>query len=156
MFKLLGALKDKPGTIEKGQSVISSFLGEIGVDRYSYEILEGSGLTRYNKVNAEVYMKLLKFMYDDRFLFDYFMNSLTIAGKDGTLKNRMKGTIAEGNVFAKTGTLNSVSALSGYVIDQDSEVLIFYCVMNGFGGNATAMRDIQDLVCIYAANFSRQ
>lgn len=155
MFKLLGALKDTPGSIDKGREVVISFLGEIGVNRYSYEILEGSGLTRYNKVNADVYIKLLKFMYDDRFLFDYFMNSLSIAGKDGTLKNRMKGTIAEGNVFAKTGTLNSVSALSGYVIDQDSEVLIFYCVMNGFGGNATAMRDVQDMVCIYMANFRR-
>jgi len=157
MFKLLGAkFNDNPGTIDGGQKVVSSFLSEIGVNRYSYEILEGSGLTRFNKVNAEVYVKLLKFMYDDRFLFDYFMNSLTIAGKDGTLKNRMKATIAEGNVFAKTGTLNGVSALSGYVINQDSEVLIFYCVMNGFGGNATSMRDVQDLVCINLAGFSRK
>jgi len=157
MFKLLGAkFKNTPGTIDGGQEVISSFLSEIGINRYSYEILEGSGLTRYNKVNADVYIKLLKFMYDDRFLFDYFMNSLTIAGKDGTLKNRMTGTIAEGNVFAKTGTLNGVSALSGYAIDQDNEIIIFYCVMNGYGGNATPMRDVQDMLCINLAAFSRK
>jgi serine-type D-Ala-D-Ala carboxypeptidase/endopeptidase (penicillin-binding protein 4) len=157
MFKLLGAkFKDTPGTLDGGQEVISSFLSEIGINRYSYEILEGSGLTRYNKVNADVYVKLLKFMYDDRFLFDYFMNSLSIAGKDGTLRHRMIGTNAEGNVFAKTGTLNGVSALSGYVIDKDNEILIFYCVMNGFGGNATPMRDVQDMVCIYLASYSRK
>lgn len=157
IFKLLGAkYKNTPASLEDGQDVIISFLNEIGVDRYSYEILEGSGLTRYNKVNAELYMKLLKHMYDDRFLFDYFMNALTIAGKDGTLRKRMIGTEAEGNVYAKTGTLNSVSALSGYVINKDSEILIFYCVMNGFGGNALDMRAAQDDVCITLAGFSRK
>ena len=156
MFKLLGAkFSGNPGSIIGGQEVVSTFLGEIGVSRNSYEILEGSGLTRYNKVSADLYMKLLKYFYDDRILFDYYMNSLSIAGKDGTLKKRMTGTEAEGNVFAKTGTLNGVSALSGYVIDKDSEILIFYVVMNGFSGNASSMRDVQDLVCITLAGYSR-
>lgn len=157
IFKMLGGkLKSTPATIEDGQSAVSDFLTEIGVDRYSYEVLEGSGLTRYNKVNAELYMKMLKHMYDDRFSFDYFLNSLAIAGKDGTLRKRMIGTDAEGNVFAKTGTLNSVSALSGYVINKDSEILIFYIVMNGFGGNANDMRAAQDDVAIVLSGFSRK
>lgn len=157
IFKLLGAkYRNQPASLEDAQEVINSFLTELGVDRYSYEILEGSGLTRYNKVNAEMYMKMLKYMYDDRFLFDYFMNSLSIAGKDGTLRKRMIGTEAEGNVYAKTGTINSVSALSGYVIDKDSEILMFYVVMNGFGGNAGEMRAAQDDVCITLAGFSRK
>ncbi len=156
IFKLLGAkYKNQPASLEDSQEVVGSFLTELGVDRYSYEILEGSGLTRYNKVNAEMFMKMLKYMYDDRFTFDYFMNSLSIAGKDGTLRKRMIGTEAEGNVYAKTGTINSVSALSGYVIDKDSEVLMFYIVMNGFGGNATEMRAAQDDVCILLSQFSR-
>jgi D-alanyl-D-alanine carboxypeptidase/D-alanyl-D-alanine-endopeptidase (penicillin-binding protein 4) len=157
MFKMLGAkFKSNPGTLEESQAVVSEFLTELGVDRYSYEILEGSGLTRFNKVNAELFMKLLKYMYDDRFGFDYFMNSLSIAGKDGTLRNRMIGTSAEGNVYAKTGTLNGVSALSGYVIDKDSEILMFYIVMNGFGGNASEMRSVQDYVCILLSEYSRK
>ncbi|MCX7877216.1 MAG: D-alanyl-D-alanine carboxypeptidase/D-alanyl-D-alanine-endopeptidase [Ignavibacteria bacterium] len=157
IFKMLGAkFKSNPASLEDGQSVIIDFLTEIGVDRYSYEILEGSGLTRYNRVNAEVYMKLLKFMYDDLFLFDYFLNSLTIAGKDGTLRNRMKGTSAEGNVYAKTGTLNSVSCLAGYVINKDNEILIFYIAMNGHGGNALNMRAAQDDFCIVLSEFSRK
>ncbi len=157
IFKMLGGkFKSTPATIEDGQSAVSDFLTEIGVDRYSYEILEGSGLTRYNKVNAELYMKMLKHMYDDRFSFDYFLNSLSIAGKDGTLRKRMIGTDAEGNVFAKTGTLNSVSALSGYVVDKDNEIIMFYCVMNGFGGNANEMRGVQDDVAITLAGFSRK
>ena len=156
IFKLLGAkYKSTPASLEDAQEVMISFLNEVGIDRYSFEILEGSGLTRYNKVNAEMYIKLLKYMYDDRFTFDYFMNSLSIAGKDGTLKKRMIGTEAEGNVYAKTGTINSVSALSGYVIDKDNEVLIFYIVMNGFGGNASNMRAAQDDVAITLAGFFR-
>jgi D-alanyl-D-alanine carboxypeptidase/D-alanyl-D-alanine-endopeptidase (penicillin-binding protein 4) len=155
MFKLVGAkLIDNPGSISKGQQAIQNFLTELGVNRYAYEILEGSGLTRYNKVSADVYIKVLKYMYDDRFLFDYFMNALSVAGKDGTLRNRMVGTEAEGNVFAKTGTLNGVSALSGYVIDKESEVLIFYIVMNGFGGNANSMRSYQDDFAVTLAGFS--
>ena len=157
MFKLLGAkFRSTPATLEDGSVVISSFLTELGIDRYSYEILEGSGLTRYNRVNAELYMKMLKYMYDDRFVFDYFFNSLSIAGKEGTLRKRMIGTEAEGNVYAKTGTLNSVSALSGYVIDKDSELLIFYVVMNGFSGSANEMRAAQDDVCITLAGFTRK
>lgn len=157
IFKMLGAkFRSTPATIEDGQAVISDFLTSLGIDRYSFEILEGSGLTRYNKVNSELYIKMLKNLYDDRFLFDYFMNSLAIAGKEGTLKKRMIGTNAEGNVFAKTGTLNSVSALSGYVIDKDSEVLIFYIVMNGFGGNANEMRAAQDDVCVVLSDYSRK
>jgi D-alanyl-D-alanine carboxypeptidase/D-alanyl-D-alanine-endopeptidase (penicillin-binding protein 4) len=157
IFKLLGAkFKSNPASLEDGQSVIIDYLSEIGVSRYSYEILEGSGLSRYNKVNAELYIKLLKFMYDDLFLFDYFLNSLTIAGKDGTLKNRMKGTSAEGNVYAKTGTLNSVSCLAGYVINKDNEIMIFYIAMNGHGPTATDMRAAQDDFCIALSDFSRK
>ncbi len=157
IFKLVGAKqKSEPGSIEKGQEAIEGFLTELGVSRYSYDILEGSGLTRYNKVNAEMYIKILKSMYDDKFLFDYFMNTLSVTGKDGTLKNRMTGTSAEGNVFAKTGTLNGVSALSGYVVDKDSEVLIFYIVMNSFGGNANSMRSVQDDFCVRLSVYSRQ
>jgi len=157
LFKAIGAnLKSNAGSLKGGQEVIESFLTDIGVNRYAYEILEGSGLTRFNKVTADVFIKLLKSMYDDRFLFDYYLNSLSIAGKDGTLRNRMVGTEAEGNVYGKTGTLNGVSALAGYVIDRDSEILIFYIVMNGFGGKANRMRDAQDEFCVVLAGFSRK
>ncbi len=157
IFKLLGAkLKSNPGTLQGGQEAIASFLSEIGVQRYSYEILEGSGLSRFNQVNADLYMKLLKYMYDDRFLFDYFYNSLSVAGVDGTLQKRMVGTPGEGNIHAKTGTLNGVSALCGYAVDNDYEILIFYIVMNGFGGRSNLMKDVQDSFAVTLAEFSRK
>jgi serine-type D-Ala-D-Ala carboxypeptidase/endopeptidase (penicillin-binding protein 4) len=157
IFKLLGAkLMSAPGTLEKGQEVVSSFLDEIGVNRYSYEILEGSGLTRFNQVTADMYMKLLKYMYDDRFMFDYYFHALSVAGIDGTLKKRMIGTQAEGNIHAKTGTLNGVSSLCGYAVDMDNEILIFFIVMNGYRGSANRMHDYQDEFAIALAEFSRK
>ncbi len=95
-------------------------------------------------------------MYDDTKSFDYFYSTLPIAGKDGTLRNRMIGTEAENNVHAKTGTLNSVSALSGYAVSRDSELLIFYIVMNGFGGGANEVRYKQDQICELLCQFSRK
>lgn len=157
IFKLLGAeLVSNPGTLAKGQEAVSSFLDEIGVNRYSYEILEGSGLTRFNKVTADLYMKLLKYMYDDPFMFDYYFHALSVAGVDGTLRKRMIGTRGEGNIHAKTGTLNGVSALCGYAVDMDQEILIFFIVMNGYGGSARKMHDVQDDFAIALAEFSRK
>ena len=157
IFKLLGAqLVSSPGTLVKGQEAVSSFLDEIGVNRYSYEILEGSGLTRFNKVTADLYMKLLKYMYDDHFMFDYYFHALSVAGVDGTLRNRMIGTQGEGNIHAKTGTLNGVSALCGYAVDMDQEVLMFFIVMNGYRGSSRKMHDVQDEFAIALAEFSRK
>ncbi|MDQ3193946.1 MAG: D-alanyl-D-alanine carboxypeptidase, partial [Bacteroidota bacterium] len=102
------------------------------------------------------YIRLLKYMYDDVKTFDYFYNSLAVAGSDGTLRNRMIGSEAERNVHAKTGTLNSVSALSGYAVSRDNELLIFYIDMNGFGGGAASERYKQDQICELLCQFTRK
>lgn len=156
VFKVIGAkFGTPPGSVTKGESAVVEFLTSIGNQRNGFEILEGSGLTRFNRVNSDMYIRLLKYMYDDTKTFDYFYSTLPIAGKDGTLRNRMIGTEAENNVHAKTGTLNSVSALSGYAVSRDNELLIFYIVMNGFGGGANAVRYKQDQICELLCQFSR-
>lgn len=156
VFKVAGAAFDSPpGSLDKGESAVINFLTAMGNDRNTFEILEGSGLTRFNTVNSDLYIRLLKYMYDDLKTFDYFYGSLAIAGKDGTLRNRMIGTEAESNVHAKTGTLNSVSALSGYAVSRDNELLLFYIVMNGFGSGRELPRSIQDQICEQLCMFSR-
>ncbi|MDZ4710718.1 MAG: D-alanyl-D-alanine carboxypeptidase, partial [bacterium] len=132
------------------------FLTAIGSPRNTFEIVEGSGLSRFNTVNSDLYIRLLKYMYDDVKTFDFFYNSLSIAGRDGTLRNRMIGTEAEKNIHAKTGTLNSVSSLSGYAVSRDNELLIFYIAMNGFGSSANQVRYRQDLICEILCGFSRK
>lgn len=157
VFKVIGAkFSSPPGTVSKGESAVIDFLTSIGNQRNTFEILEGSGLSRFNFVNSDLYVRLLKYMYDDVKTFDYFYGSLAIAGRDGTLRNRMIGTEAENNVHAKTGTLNSVSSLAGYAVSRDNELLIFYIAMNGFGGSASSERFKQDMICETLCRFSRK
>lgn len=157
VFKTVGAkYYNPPGTLSKGEDAVVNFLTSIGNPRNNFEIVEGSGLSRYNYVNSDLYVRLLKYMYDEDKTFDYFYSSLSIAGIDGTLRNRMIGTEAEKNIHAKTGTLNSVSSLCGYAVSRDNELLIFYISMNGFGSSANGVRYKQDQICEALCKFTRQ
>lgn len=157
VFKVLGAnYKTPPGSLKSGSDAVIDFLTSIGVSRKNYEILEGSGLTRYNFVTSDLYVQLLKYMYDDEKNFDYFFSTLPIGGIDGTLKDRMINTEAEKNVHAKTGTINGVSTLTGYAISRDNELIIFYIAMNGFGSNNKPYRKKQDEICNIICGFSRK
>ncbi|MBI5402848.1 MAG: D-alanyl-D-alanine carboxypeptidase/D-alanyl-D-alanine-endopeptidase [Ignavibacteriae bacterium] len=157
VFKVIGAnYKSPPGTLKNGSDAVVDFLTSIGVSRKNYEILEGSGLTRYNYVTSDLYVQLLKYMYDDAKNFDYFYSTLPIGGIDGTLKDRMINTEAEKNVHAKTGSINGVSTLAGYAISRDNELIIFYIAMNGFGSNNKPYRKKQDEICDLICRFSRK
>jgi D-alanyl-D-alanine carboxypeptidase/D-alanyl-D-alanine-endopeptidase (penicillin-binding protein 4) len=90
---------------------------------------EGSGLSRNNLTTAAAIVRLLEFMAAHREK-DAFAASLPVAGVDGTLRKRMKGTPAEGNVRAKTGTLRWASALSGYATSAAGERLVFSLMLN--------------------------
>lgn len=156
LFKVVGAVhKEPPGSLLSGSEAVIDFMSSIGITRDNYEILEGSGLTRYNYVNAYIFVHLLKYMYNQINIFNVFYNSLPVAGVDGTLKDRMKNTEAEKNVHAKTGTLSNVSTLAGYAVSRDNELIIFYIAMNGFSGNAKIYRDKQDEICNAICSFSR-
>lgn len=156
VFKVIGAnYKTPPGNLKNGSYAVIDFLSSIGISRSNYEILEGSGLTRYNFVTSDLFIQLLKYMYDDVKNFDAFYSTLPIGGIDGTLKDRMLGTEAEKNVHAKTGTINGVSTLSGYAISRDNEPIIFYIAMNGFGNNSKPYRKKQDDICELICKFSR-
>jgi len=157
VFKVVGAnYKTPPGTLKNGSDAVTEFLGTIGVSRKNYEILEGSGLTRYNYVTSDLYIQLLKYMYDDEKNFDYFYSTLPVGGVDGTLRDRMVNTEAEKNIHAKTGTINGVSTLAGYAISRDNELIIFYIAMNGFGSNNKPYRKKQDEICDIICKFSRK
>jgi serine-type D-Ala-D-Ala carboxypeptidase/endopeptidase (penicillin-binding protein 4) len=79
---------------------------------------------------------------------------LPIAGVDGTLASRMKGTPAEGKVKAKTGTLKGVSALAGYTVTADGEPLAFSMIMENFVGPAQRVRELQDRIAVLLSAFS--
>jgi len=83
----------------------------------------------------------LKFAYTNRFIGKEFVNSLPIAGVDGTLEKRFRRSKVEGRVFAKTGYLNNVRALSGYVFAKSGEVLVFSILSNGVGWKAKSFQN---------------
>ncbi|MCS6809337.1 MAG: D-alanyl-D-alanine carboxypeptidase/D-alanyl-D-alanine-endopeptidase [Bacteroidota bacterium] len=115
------------------------------------QIFDGSGLSRRNKVSPVAVLRLLGRVENTRFTNE-FLNSLAIAGLDGTLQYRMRGTMAEYNVRAKTGTHKNVSALAGYVRTLDGERLMFSFMFNG---NAVWLyKGLENKLCQLLANFS--
>ena len=106
-------------------------------------MVDGCGVGRRNFVTARAVAALLLGMHkkpDWRVWYE----SLPVAGVDGTLKSRMKGTLAANNVHAKTGTLGQVRALSGYITGQSGTLYVFSLLMNNFPGTARQAGNAQD------------
>ena len=118
--------------------------------------VDGSGLSRYDFVTAEMLTTLLERMYKDPRHHDAFVATLPIAGKDGTISTRMKNTRAEANAVAKTGSISNVRALSGYVKTRDGDTLVFSILANNFTIPAATVNWIADLAVETLANFSRR
>jgi D-alanyl-D-alanine carboxypeptidase/D-alanyl-D-alanine-endopeptidase (penicillin-binding protein 4) len=134
------------GSAERGIPLVKKFLSENGIDTARIAIADGSGVSRYNLVSAAVIVDLLKAMSRISVHFATFYNSLPVAGVDGTLSHRMRGTPAQGNLHAKTGTLNGTSSLSGYVHTADGELIAFSILMQNFPNNTRAYRQVQDQI----------
>jgi len=153
LLKILSAERfGPPGTSEKGLSLVKLYLGGIGVDTATVVIADGSGVSAYTIVTPEMIIRLLRHEYGRRATFRRFYESLPIAGVDGTLRQRMQGTTAEGNAHAKTGTLTGVSALSGYVTSADGMLLAFSIVANHHPGEVAELRRMQDRIVALLAS----
>lgn len=116
---------------EAGAELMQEFLSKIGVRKGDVLLEEGSGLSRRDVITPEATVALLSYMSRSRWA-DVYRNALPIAGVDGTLQNRMKGTAAAGNVRAKTGTLRYVYTLAGYVTTAAGERLAFSAMLNNY------------------------
>ena len=144
-----------PGTTEAGREWVREVLTVWGIPPDAYIIADGSGLSRYNYVTAGALVTVLQKMHDVPRHAAAFEATLPVAGRDGTLDSRMKGTLAEGNVRAKTGNLANVRALSGYVSTRDDELLAFSIIANNFDVPPQVIDDLIDRAVERLANFSR-
>ena len=95
-----------------------------------YVYRDASGLSRYNFISPAQIMKILEFMRESKH-WEIWKDSFPVAGVDGTLRKRMKGTKAEDNAIAKTGTISNVRGLSGYIYTADGEEVVFSFLLNG-------------------------
>lgn len=154
LLRTLGAHFRGIGSASNGIAVVKEFLSNIGIDTNQFVMVDGSGLSRLNMVTPQQIVTLLRYMRNSP-QRDYFYHSLPIAGNDGTLKNRMQRTAAEGNVRAKTGFVGYARALSGYITTADNEELAFSMIANNYSVPTAMANLIQDLVCERLANFTR-
>ncbi|MBP5361369.1 MAG: D-alanyl-D-alanine carboxypeptidase/D-alanyl-D-alanine-endopeptidase [Bacteroidaceae bacterium] len=124
-----------------------ALMRQIGLNPDAYTVADGSGLSLYNYLTPQLVVKLLRYVWTSPTIMATLYPVLPVAGVDGTLKKRMKGTRAEGNVHAKTGTLSKVSTLAGYATAGNGTHLAF-CIFNQGVLNSQEGRDFQDRVCL--------
>lgn len=136
-------INKKQGSLEGGVEVLKSYLNKLGLK--DYELVDGSGYSQKNKVTAKLVTKILQEAYNDFEIFPEFIAAQPIAGKDGSLQDRMEWL--EGKARAKTGLLNDsgVSSISGYAKMGDS-IAAFSILMNSKEVTAWQMRGIQDRI----------
>jgi D-alanyl-D-alanine carboxypeptidase/D-alanyl-D-alanine-endopeptidase (penicillin-binding protein 4) len=126
--------------------VTRKLLKRLGLQADTYRLADGSGLSLYNYVSAELLCTLLKYAWNSPMIHDALWFSLPIAGVDGTLENRMLNTAADGNVRAKTGTLTGISSLAGYCKAENGHQLCFSIINQGVMRNADG-KAFQDRLC---------
>lgn len=136
LVKEMGRLPGGAGSWEKGLAIMDNKLATMGLDTHNMQFRDGSGMSHKNLVTANGVTNLL-YVVQSKPWHETFLNALPVAGHEerligGTLRNRMKGTAAAGNVRAKTGALNGVTALSGYVETKEGETLIFSIMINNY------------------------
>ncbi len=156
LLKTIGVEKfGRPGTATKGIRAMRQFLGSVGVDTNAVYSADGSGASHYNLITPSNLVSLLAAMWKNFAVRNEFAATLPIAGVDGTLRGRMKGTPAEGVLHAKTGTISAVSTLSGYTTTADGEELAFSMMMQHFLGGSRAIHSIQDRIGVELCSFRR-
>ena len=138
---------------ERGLAVVQTFLQQIGISADSVVQWDGSGLSRHNLITPGSAVQLYTYMAKQSRYAAAWQNSLPIGGIDGTLQNRFKGASTAGNVRAKTGTIDQVSALSGYLTTAGDEKLVFSILVNGVPDPRARVATI-DMIVNLLANFN--
>ena len=145
-YQLAASTGRRPAKAKDAAQVIKQLFQKAGNGKNPYRIADGSGLSLYNYVTPELEMRLLRYAYRNSNIYQHLLPSLPIAGRDGTLKSRMKGTFAEENVKAKTGTVTGVSSLAGYCTAANGHQLCFSIINQGIM-NSDSGRNFQNQVC---------
>ncbi|PWT89414.1 MAG: D-alanyl-D-alanine carboxypeptidase/D-alanyl-D-alanine-endopeptidase [Acidobacteria bacterium] len=147
----------RPANVEAGMQFIYDFLAKVGVSHDDYSLNSGSGFTHRSYITAGALCSVLNYLRDEPEVSTVFADSLPIAGKDGTLRHRMRRTEAQGNIHAKTGYLGTpvsrykvrdgVVALAGFATSSAGRNLTFVFLYNG-SRSPNLVRSIFDKICV--------
>ncbi len=161
ILRTLGKVTPPPATTsslgqtseELGIEAVRSFLKTAGLRPESLNLDDGSGLSRNDMITAEASVQLLMFMSKHRYA-SVFRDALPVGGVDGTLRNRFRGTAAENNVRAKTGSLSSAASLGGYVTTAAGEKLAFSIMVNNYPREVEPRTMCIDPITVLLASFA--
>lgn len=147
-----------PGTLAKGIAAIEGALEGIGVRRSTYQMTDGSGLTRSTRFSARQLLTVLRVAYQDFSISHEFLASLAIAGEDGSLRRRFSSLSQSDGVFlrAKTGSLDGASSLAGYTTSADNESLAFVILLNDKKMKYGSMIEWRDRIAQAIHRFTRK
>jgi len=148
MLKTIGA-----GTIEAGRTAVKETLKAWNIDPAGLIQLDGSGLSRYNYVTAETMTSVLLHVGRSERLRAVYESTLPIAGRDGTLEQRMRGTGAEGRAFVKTGSMNNVRSAAGYARTADNRLVAFTIIANNFDNSSAVINAATDEIIARIATY---
>lgn len=137
---------------EIGLGQVKLFLTSIGIPSDAVVQYDGCGMSRHDVVTPNAIAALYMYMAKQSKNAQAWRDSLSIGGEDGTLKNRFKGTLAGGNIRGKTGTIDQVSALSGYMSTSGGEPVILSIIVNGVPEGRLRTSLIDDIT-VAVANF---
>jgi D-alanyl-D-alanine carboxypeptidase/D-alanyl-D-alanine-endopeptidase (penicillin-binding protein 4) len=126
-----------------------------GIADDAQQIVDGSGLSRHDLIAPQALARVLQRMHDPTGTSP-FVAALPIAGVDGSLANRLKGTSAEGNLRAKTGTMSNVRSLAGYLTTRDGEHLAVVVMANNYEGSGAEATQAIDRIAVRLADFTRR
>jgi D-alanyl-D-alanine carboxypeptidase/D-alanyl-D-alanine-endopeptidase (penicillin-binding protein 4) len=149
-LRTIGLERTGIGTADSGRRVVERQFTEWKIPSDGYVVRDGSGLSRNDLISPEAVVGILDVMRRSP-NFDLFFQSLPIAGVDGTIRTRMKGTAAEGNLHAKTGTLSMVRSLSGYVRTADNRLLEFSILCNNWLAPQASVDKVADAIGVALA-----
>ena len=152
LLRTIGLERGGLGTADSARKIVGQQLLAWGVQPDGFVIRDGSGLSDQDLLTPETIVRVLDRIQRDTAFATYY-NSMPIAGVDGTIDTRMKGTPAEGNVHAKTGTLSKARSLSGYVTSADGERLIFSILANNTTTPGSAVTHVADLIAVALASY---
>ncbi|GAB5465570.1 MAG: D-alanyl-D-alanine carboxypeptidase/D-alanyl-D-alanine-endopeptidase [Candidatus Kapaibacteriales bacterium] len=152
ILKTIAREKSGLGSFENGIDVVQKELSKSGLNPNNYVMVDGSGLSRNNLLSPIDVTKLLSWLIKSKYR-NNFLNSLAKPGEEGTLSNRLEGTIAKNRLKAKTGSLSNVSNIAGYVETESGEKLVFCIMVNNYTVPTSVIRNIQDLMILRLCSY---
>jgi D-alanyl-D-alanine carboxypeptidase/D-alanyl-D-alanine-endopeptidase (penicillin-binding protein 4) len=153
--QLFLTIGDKVDSASQTETLIKQWLKGNRTSADNLKMYDGSGLSVHNRCSVDVLTRVLKIMHSSKWSAEY-VNSLSITGKDGTLRNVFQHNLLQNKVYAKTGFIMGARALTGYIKTLDNEMLAFSLIINKENSRIGNFNEIAEKILVELALFHRE